>query len=232
MTMLKQKNVRSEQTPYSKRIKAALKSIFKPNLRICLAAMSFVLYAIYPTTSMAENKACALNEQKLSTLKDSARGEFTNLIIANDPFYAGDLAFKDKDGKDMTIADFKGKTVFLNLWATWCGPCREEMPDIAKLQAEKADDSFTIIAVNVDKQDDEYVHDFLKEYNADGLPFYRDKSMVIFQKLRREGLALGLPSTLIIDKDGCLSASLIGSAPWGNDDAMHFIDKLKEVNGE
>lgn len=221
-----------EAKSYGKRVNTAIKTIFKSSLCRSLVAMPFLLYAIFPAPSMAENKSCTLNEQKLSLLKDSRSGEFTNVIMAQDPFYAGDLSFKNSDGKELKISDFKGQTVFLNLWATWCGPCREEMPDIAKVQDEKADDSLAVVAVNVDKQEDSYVHDFLKEYNADNLPFYRDTSIAIFYKLRREGLALGLPTTLIIDKDGCLTASLIGSAPWGDEDAMKFIDKVKELDAE
>ncbi|UXN06413.1 TlpA disulfide reductase family protein [Bartonella sp. HY761] len=221
-----------EEKPYGKRIKTAIKTVFKPKSSYIFALLPFLLYAIFPAPSMAENKSCALNEQKLSSLKKSRSGEFTNVIMAQDPFYAGDLTFKNADGKEVKVSDFKGQTVFLNLWATWCGPCREEMPDIAKVQDKKADDSLAVVAVNVDKQEDSYVHDFLKEYKADNLPFYRDTSMAIFYKLRREGLALGLPTTLIIDKDGCLTASLIGSAPWGDADAMKFIDKVKELDAQ
>ncbi|UXM95188.1 TlpA family protein disulfide reductase [Bartonella sp. HY329] len=221
-----------EAKSYGKRIKTAIKTIFKSNMCRSLVAMPFLLYVISPSPSMAENKSCTLNEQKLSTLKNSRSGDFTNVVMAQDPFYAGDLTFKNSDGKEVKVSDFKGKTVFLNLWATWCAPCRDEMPDIAKLQDEKADDSLAVVAVNIDKQEDSYVHDFLKEYKADNLPFYRDTSMEIFHKLRREGLALGLPTTLIIDKEGCLTARLIGSAPWGDENGMKFIDKVKELDAQ
>lgn len=217
---------------YKKTIETTLNSFLKPYVKICFTLIVFFLYALYPTISMAQVKSCALNSEKLSVLKKSATGYFTNINVAQTPYYAGGLSFKDKNGKTLTIADFKGKVIFLNLWATWCVPCREEMHDIAELQKQKADDHFAVVAVNVDKQTDLYVNDFLKQHKADNLPFYRDTSLTIFNVLRGEGLALGLPATVIIDKKGCLVANLIGAAPWGNKDALRFIDQLKAMETE
>jgi len=85
-----------------------------------------------------------------------------------------------------------------------------------------------VVAINLDKGGDEKAKDFLVSSKADNLALYRDGEMATFQNLRREGLARGLPTTLILDKDGCLMATFIGSAPWGETDAHHFITALKE----
>jgi thiol-disulfide isomerase/thioredoxin len=127
--------------------------------------------------------------------------------------------------KPMTLADHAGKTVLMNLWATWCAPCRAEMPALDALQKKKGGDKFEVVAVNVDTGDDIKPKKFLSEIGIQSLGYYRDNTLGLFETLKKDGLALGLPVTLLIDKDGCLLASMNGPAEWSSDDARKLIDK-------
>ena len=116
-----------------------------------------------------------------------------------------------------------GKTVLLNLWATWCAPCRAEMPALDTLQKEMGSDAFEVIAVNVDSGDNAKPDKFLEEIGVASLVRYRDPTLGIFNDLKKRGLALGLPVTLLIDDKGCLLAHMNGPAEWSSDDARRVI---------
>jgi thiol-disulfide isomerase/thioredoxin len=137
------------------------------------------------------------------------------------------LAFKGPEGQDLETSDFAGKTVLLNLWATWCGPCREEMPALNNLQKEMGGEDFEVVAVNIDTGSDEKPKEFLAETGVDALGYYRDSSMGVFNTMKKEGLAFGLPVTLILDKQGCLVSAMNGPAVWDSPDAKAMIAAAK-----
>ena len=134
------------------------------------------------------------------------------------------LAFDSPDGKPMTIADHAGKTVLLNLWATWCAPCRAEMPALDRLQADLGGGRFEVVAVNVDSGDDVKPRKFLTETGVKELGFYRDNTLSLFEDLKGRGLALGLPVTLLVGADGCMLAHMNGPAAWESPDAKRLIE--------
>lgn len=175
------------------------------------------------TQAFAQTALCTPDTARMAALKDTAAGFFKNTRFAEKPFSANALSFKDTEGKERTLADLNGKILLVNLWATWCNPCRVEMPELAHLKNVLEGDDFDVIAINIDKAPDKKVTDFLRSVKADNLKLYRDQSMKIFQDIRREGLAIGLPVTLLLDEKGCLLASYNGAAPWGNDDAQALI---------
>jgi len=205
-----------------------------------VAVYLFFLYANFfaISTSMAEIQgqrqetpapACGLDGARLERLQASAQGAVSGLIFAKTPFYyAGDLRFKNDSGEWLSLANFQGRALLVNLWATWCGPCRDEMPQLGSLQQQAGDKNFEVVAINLDKGGAEKAQDFLRLVKADNLALYHDGEMATFQNLRRAGLARGLPTTLIVDRQGCLVATFIGSAPWGEADASRFIAALKE----
>jgi thiol-disulfide isomerase/thioredoxin len=125
------------------------------------------------------------------------------------------------------MQDFSSKTVLLNLWATWCGPCREEMPALNALQKAMGDEDFEVVAVNIDTGGDEKPKNFFADYRIDTLGFYRDSSMGVFNALKKEGLAFGLPATLLIDQKGCLLGAMNGPAAWDSEDARALITAAK-----
>ena len=125
----------------------------------------------------ADVAACAAKADSAKTVAASATGEVAAMLPADPPQSLKSLAFNAPDGKPMTLADRAGKTVLLNLWATWCSPCREEMPALDALQKEMGSDNFEVVAVNVDTGDDVKPKKFLAETGIDALGYYRDNTL-------------------------------------------------------
>ena len=169
------------------------------------------------------SQACLAAKAKVEALKPLIKGEVAALVPADEPRSIA-LSFKGRDGKETSLADFKGKTVLVNLWATWCVPCRKEMPALDALQKEKGGPAFDVVAVNIDAGTDEKPLKFYEETALSSLAFYRDASMGVFNTAKKEGLALGLPATMLFDAEGCLIASMNGPAEWAGADAKALID--------
>jgi len=189
-----------------------------------LVAAVGAVYGIAGSGGNASNGVCADARAAAERIKPLVRGEVAALTIAGDPRPAPILAFQDQDGARKTLADWNGRTVLLNLWATWCVPCRQEMPALDALQAKLGGERFEVVAVNVDTGGDEKPKRFLAETKVGALAYYRDASLAIFDELKTQGLALGLPVTLLVDGNGCLLASLNGPAEWSSSDALALVD--------
>ena len=170
---------------------------------------------------------CADKTEDARIVAAAAKGEVAAMLPADPPQSLKTLAFDAPDGMPMTLADHAGKTVLLNLWATWCAPCRAEMPALDTLQKEMGGDEFEVVAVNVDTGDDEKPKKFLGDIKVESLAFYRDNTLDLFNELKTRGLALGLPVTLLIDKEGCLLASMNGPAEWAGPDAKAMLAAVK-----
>lgn len=135
-----------------------------------------------------------------------------------------EISFQDASGKTLTLADFKGKTVLLNLWATWCAPCREEMPSLDRLQQALGSDKFEVVALSLDRKGAEASQKFLDETKSTNLKLYVDSSA-------KQGTVLaipGLPATILIDKEGREIGRLVGPAEWDSDDAKALIKAAME----
>jgi thiol-disulfide isomerase/thioredoxin len=145
------------------------------------------------------------------------------MVAAGEPRRLSTVAFKDAEGKPMTLTNFAGKTVLFNLWATWCVPCREEMPALNALEKEMGSERFQVVPVNIDTGDDEKPKAFLSETGVDALQLYRDNTIDVFNSLKKEGLAFGLPVTLLIDGKGCLISAMNGPAAWDSEEAKALI---------
>ncbi|HEV7437566.1 MAG TPA: TlpA disulfide reductase family protein [Pseudorhizobium sp.] len=173
-----------------------------------------------------EAGVCEGTVELAQKVDELARGEVAAMAPARPPRPLS-LSFKGPDGQDLQTADFKGKTVLLNLWATWCGPCREEMPALNTLQKDMGGADFEVVAVNIDTGSDDKPKAFLQETGVDALAYYRDSSMDVFNVMKKEGLAFGLPVTLILDKEGCLVSAMNGPAVWDSADAKAMIAAAK-----
>ncbi|TIL87088.1 MAG: TlpA family protein disulfide reductase [Mesorhizobium sp.] len=171
-----------------------------------------------------DDVACAAKAERAKTVAAAATGQIAALLPADPPQSLKGLAFNSPDGKPMTLADHAGKTVLLNLWATWCAPCRAEMPALDALQNEMGSDAFEVVAVNVDAGDDAKPKKFLEETGVKALGYYRDSTMALFNDLKTRGLALGLPVTMLIDSEGCLIAHMNGPAEWSSPDARRLVE--------
>jgi thiol-disulfide isomerase/thioredoxin len=178
-----------------------------------------------------ETSACTLDEARNASLNSAFKGDVAAMLAADTPQSLSPLAFNGPDGEDKTLKDFAGKTVLLNLWATWCVPCREEMPALNALQAGSGSDKFEVVAINVDTGTDEKPRRFLEETKVDKLAFYHDPDLGVFNDLKKRGLVLGLPVTLLVGPDGCLMAGMNGPANWGGADAKSLVEATLKLAG-
>jgi thiol-disulfide isomerase/thioredoxin len=158
--------------------------------------------------------------QKLAPL---AHGEVAALTMATTPLKLPDLAFEDADGKPRKLSDWRGRTVLVNLWATWCVPCRREMPALNGLQTKLGGPDFEVVAVNIDTRDPEKPKNFLKDANLTRLGYFTDEKAKVFQDLKSIGRALGMPTSVLVDGQGCEIATIAGPADWASDDAVKLI---------
>jgi thiol-disulfide isomerase/thioredoxin len=165
------------------------------------------------------NPAVALSA-KIAPL---AHGEVAALTMATTPLRLPDLAFEDADGQPKKLSDFRGRTVLVNLWATWCVPCRREMPALDSLQTKLGGPDFQVVAVNIDTRDPDKPKNFLKDANLTKLSYFSDSKAKVFQDLKNIGRALGMPTSVLVDGQGCEIATIAGPAEWASDDAVKLI---------
>ncbi|MCW5713180.1 MAG: TlpA family protein disulfide reductase [Bauldia sp.] len=151
-----------------------------------------------------------------------AVGDLAAFRINTRPISLAALDFQGEDGTPLTIADFAGRTILLNLWATWCVPCRAEMPALDRLQQQLGGDDFAVVAVSLDASDVSRPRGFLDEI-AVGLDLYVDPRLGLLDDIRRIGAMGGLPTTILIDAAGCQLGILEGPAEWDSPAAVRLI---------
>ncbi|MFC7333007.1 TlpA family protein disulfide reductase [Rhodocista pekingensis] len=142
--------------------------------------------------------------------------------VTGTPQPAPDFAFTDRDGRPVTLADFRGKVVLLNLWAVWCPPCVKEMPSLDRLQAALGGDDFQVVTLSQDRGGAAQVLPFYEKAGIAHLPVYLDPQTAAMAALK----ARGLPTTYLIDREGRLLGRLEGEAAW---DAPAALDLIRRV---
>jgi thiol-disulfide isomerase/thioredoxin len=152
-----------------------------------------------------------------------AQGEVAALTMAKTPLRLPDLTFEDASGQPRKLSDWRGKTVLVNLWATWCVPCRKEMPALDGLQAKLGGADFEVVAINIDTRDPDKPKNFLKTAGLARLGYFSDQKAKVFQDLKGIGRALGMPTSVLVDGQGCEIATIAGPAEWNSDDAVKLI---------
>ncbi|MEA2975517.1 MAG: hypothetical protein QOF19_1037 [Alphaproteobacteria bacterium] len=173
---------------------------------------------------------CEAAVEKASRLAPLARGEVAAVTIATKPLRVPSLAFEDAQGQRHTIEDWRGHTVLLNLWATWCVPCRKEMPALDALEGKLGGPAFNVVAVNIDTRNLEKPKAWLNEVGVTRLSYYSDSNAKIFQDLRSVGRAFGMPTTMLIDPEGCELGTIAGPAEWASGDALKLIQAAIDNN--
>src|SRR5436190_1698898 len=167
--------------------------------------------------------ACRRAVELARKLAPLAHGEVAAITMATAPLRLPDLAFEDADGRPRKLSDWRGRTVLVNLWATWCVPCRKEMPALDRLQTKLGDKDFEVVAINIDTRDLEKPRNFLKQANLARLGYFSDQKAKVFQDLKAVGRALGMPTSVLVDGQGCEIATIAGPAEWDSDDAIKLI---------
>lgn len=147
-------------------------------------------------------------------------GKVAAFVYKSAPEAVPTFPFFDSAQQTKTIETFKGKVILLNLWATWCGPCREEMPSLDRLQKELGSDKFEVVAVSVDKNGFDKAREFMKDAGVASLNFYADPSSRAAHHVK----AVGMPATLLVDEQGREIGRLLGPAEWDSSDAKRLIE--------
>ena len=129
------------------------------------------------------------------------------------------VRYLTEDGSRGDMEDFRGKLILVNLWATWCVPCREEMPTLDALQAELGSDRFEVVALSIDRAGSPVVRRFYDEIGVTNLKIYVDKTMLSMTALR----TVGLPTTILIDAQGEELGRLVGPAEWDEREMVSFL---------
>ena len=192
-----------------------------------IAGVGIGLAAVYGIATLTGNPgataACRPAVQQAERIAPLARGEVAALIPATKPLAIPNLALVDAAGKARTLAEWRGRTVLLNLWATWCVPCRKEMPALDALQEKLGGPKFEVLALNIDTRDPDKPKAWLKEVGITKLAYYADPSAKAFQDLKVVGRAVGLPTSILIDPAGCEIGYMAGPAEWASEDAVRLI---------
>jgi thiol-disulfide isomerase/thioredoxin len=143
------------------------------------------------------------------------------LSVFDQPRHLPEIRFQDDQGHDLTLADFRGRVVLLNVWATWCVPCRKEMPTLNRLQARLGGKDFLVIALSIDRKGVEAVQDFYSEVGVERLAIYLDPS-----GKGSQGLAIpGVPTTLLINREGREVARKLGEAAWDSPEMVSLVER-------
>ena len=192
-----------------------------------LAGVAVGLAGVYGigrlTGNAGADPACKASVETARRMAPLVHGEVAAVSIAQAPKSLPQLAFKDGSGAPKTLADWRGRTVLLNLWATWCVPCRKEMPALDALQKKLGGPDFEVVSINIDTRDLDKPKTWLKDNGVNTLAYYADSNAKVFQDLKSIGKAFGMPTTLIVDPNGCELAVLAGPAEWASDDAQKLV---------
>ena len=201
-----------------------MKKALIPALGAALAAI-LIVAVLYGTKGPGGNQAsaCQGTEKLLASMKPLAKGEVAAVQVPKASHMIPNLAFKAPDGQATSLKALEGKTLLVNLWATWCVPCRKEMPALDRLQQQMGGKDFEVVAINIDQRNLDRPKRFLDEIGVKALAYYADPDAKVFQDLQKIGRALGMPTTLIVDPNGCELAHLAGPAEWDSPDAVALI---------
>ncbi len=211
--------VRSDQVQAARRLKAPLIAIAAI---AGLGAMAAV-YGVVGTSRNASDATCGPTVDLARRIAPLARGDVAAVKAAEDALKLPNLAFRDGAGQPKSLADWHGRTVLLNLWATWCVPCRKEMPALDALQRKLGGPDFEVVTINIDTRDPAKPKAWLHDIGIANLAYFSDANAKVFQDLKAIGRAIGMPTTLLVDPNRCEIASLAGPAEWASADGVNLV---------
>lgn len=190
-----------------------------------LAIIGAVYVISGPNGNSGSAQTCARSMEIAQSLKPLAKGEVAAFLPAQTPLPLSEITFNDPNGKPLKLSAFNERTVLLNLWATWCAPCRKEMPALDALQSQLGSDDFEVVTVNLDRGGIDKPKAFLEEIGVETLKLYNDPSNKMLTELRKKGRGTGLPTTILVGPDGCETGTMYGPAEWNSDEAVTLINE-------
>lgn len=181
----------------------------------------------------ASANSCPVQAAQAQVVDAAAVGELAAVNGTGEGRGYADMAFKAADGTEMTLGDFSGKALLVNFWASWCVPCREEMPALDAIATEYNSDKFQVVPINLDIGEGGLAkaQEFLDAGQFKNLPLFADNTFAAFDRLKREAVAVGLPATLLLDPEGCELAVLQGPAEWHSKDGKAVVEALIGLRG-
>ncbi|WP_044006242.1 TlpA family protein disulfide reductase [Jannaschia sp. CCS1] len=180
-----------------------------------------LLIAAYIASALGAN-ALVAGQGMAQDLSELQVGDMRGLVIHSDPVAVSDLPFVQADETEGALADYAGQHVVLNFWATWCAPCREEMPSLQALQDELGGDAFQVVTLATGRNPPQAIRRFFDEEGVTTLPQHRD----INQQIAREMGIFGLPITVVLDPSGQEIARLRGDADWASPEAVAMLQAI------
>jgi len=184
---------------------------------------TLVAATLYAAVALGANPAFA-QSLDIDALKEMRVGDMRKLAFHSTPKEANLTPFQNKEGVKMDITAFQGKVVLLNFWATWCAPCRKEMPQLDALQQELGGDDFAVVTVATGRNPVPAIELFFKQAGVTSLPMLRDPQ----QRMARSMAVLGLPMTMILNREGQEIARMRGEAEWDSDAAKAILRTVIE----
>jgi thiol-disulfide isomerase/thioredoxin len=178
---------------------------------------NFFVAVVYTALTLLANSGMAQTD--IAALRD---GDMRKLMLHDEPIPASDVSFVGFDDSTVSFADYAGQIVLVNFWATWCAPCRQEMPHLAALEAALGSEDFQVVTIATGRNALPAIERFFDEISVDNLPLHRDPQ----QELAHDMGVMGLPVSVLLNRDGMEIGRLIGDADWSSPSAMAIISAL------
>lgn len=173
---------------------------------------------LYAALSPLANPVFA-NGADVAELQALRAGDMKKLAVHSKPKPVSKVAFTTVDGVEKTLADYAGKTVLVNFWATWCAPCRAEMPSLNRLQLELGSEDFEVVTIATGRNPLPAIRKFFAETEITDLPILLDPK----RALSRDAAVFGMPTTFVMNEEGLEIARMTGDADWASEDALAFL---------
>lgn len=178
---------------------------------------------LYTALGLGANTAFAIDTSELEDLK---MGDMRKLAWASRNTPISSISYYDGDGQETNLSQYQGKTLVLNFWATWCAPCRKEMPSLSELQKQLGDDTFTVVTIATMRNSPKSIQEFFDKIDVENLSQYNDSKGALSRSMG----VLGLPTTLIVSKSGHELGRLLGDADWASPEAIELMSAIKAAD--
>lgn len=196
---------------------------------LVIAALAIAIVLWWGNATAPKASDCMPQPAAAKAIDLAATGQLAALNGTGTGRGYADLAFTDRDGKPMTIGDFAGKALLVNFWASWCIPCRAEMPALDRLAAQQDDDKFMVLPINTSETQPGKGKAFFDAGGWTHLALYIDPNFAVFERLKTSGVSVGLPTSLLLDSKGCEIGVLQGPAVWDSPDGARVVAALKAL---